>query len=562
MDSTDRVIKSSPEEIERLRAHFGDPRTDGLPYPDLHRHIITLAERGRLFWVERAINKDTELHPLVRWQFRGGLPEPERKAFLFTHPTDGKGRDFHGAVLVAGLAGNREIYSVGMGVPVAGIGDLWLKAMAHPVAPVLVTDAVCQDIVVTGDDLRAPGAALDGVPVPISTPGWDNGPYFSAGHFITKDPDTGIQNLGNYRGQVKDLLRLGMNPSIEQRAGIYLHWLKYKKRGQKMPTALVVGCPPAVSYTAVQKVPEDVDEIAVAGALAGAPIRVTRAKTVDLLVPAEAEWVIEGYIDTELLEPEAPFGESHGYVNLSEYNAFMEVTAITRRRNPVLTSFISQVTPSESSTIKRVAYEPMVLDHLQRGLGIRGVKRVSMHEPLTSVVALILLVVERDMPATEIWRALYAASQVHRFAGRWVIAVNDDIDPENSDAIWWAVCYRAQAQHDIRILDRKDPGHGPRFSRDNGETASVLVDATLKDKVPPVALPKREFMERARGLWRELGLPDFTPAPPWHGYSLGFWPEHLEEQARLATDSDYFQLGPRLAQQRRSDVAMNQPIDE
>ncbi len=562
MDSADQNLGASPQEIDRLNQRYGDPRTAALPYPDLHRHILRLAERGRLFWVDRPINKDTEMHPLVRWQFRGGLAEPQRKAFLFTRPIDAKGRRYVGATLVAGLAGNREIYSLGMGVALAEIGDAWVRAMARPIAPVIVSDAVCHDVVVMGDALKAPGAALDGVPVPISTPGWDNGAYFSAGHFITKDPDTGIQNLGNYRGQVKDVLRVGMNPSIEQRAGIYLHWLKYKERRQKMPTAIVAGCPPVVSYTAVQKVPEDIDELAVAGALAGAPLRVTRAKTVDLLVPAEAEWVIEGFIDTELLEPEAPFGELHGYVNLSEYNAFMEVTAITRRRDPVLTSFISQVTPSESSTIKRVAYEPMVLDHLQRGLGIRGIKRVSMHEPLTSVVALIVLIVERAMPATEIWRALYAASQVHRFAGRWVIAVNDDIDPENSDAIWWAVCYRAQAQHDIRILDRKDPGHGPRFARDNGETASVLIDATLKDKVPPVALPKREFMERAREIWRELGLPDFTPQPPWHGYSLGFWPEHLEEQARLATAGESFALGERLRQQRRSDVAMNQPIDE
>src|SRR5262245_62059809 len=101
------------------------------------------------------------------------------------------------------------------------------------------------------------------------------------------------------------------------------------------------------------------DETAVAGALAGGPINVVRAKTVDLLVPAEAEIVVEGLINTEMLEPEAPFGESHGYVNLQEYNAFMEVTAITRRRDAILTSFVSQVTPSESSVIRRVAMEPV-----------------------------------------------------------------------------------------------------------------------------------------------------------------------------------------------------------
>src|SRR5258705_5950758 len=133
--------------------------------------------------------------------------------------------------------------------------------------------------------------------------------------------------------------------------------------------------------------PENLDEIAVAGALAGGAINVVRAKTVDLLVPAEAEIVIEGLINTQLLEPEAPFGESHGYVNLQEYNAFMEVTAITRRHNPILTSFISQVTPSESSVIRRAAMEPVFLHHLQSVLSVRGVRHVAMHEPLTSVYA-------------------------------------------------------------------------------------------------------------------------------------------------------------------------------
>src|SRR3989442_15350793 len=122
----------------------------------------------------------------------------------------------------------------------------------------------------------------------------------------------------------------------------------------------------------------DLDELAVGGRIAGGPINVVRAKTVDLLVPAEAEIVIEGLIDTELLEPEAPFGESHGYVNLQEYNAFMEVTAITRRRQAILTSFISQVTPSESSVIRKVAMEPLYLHHLSSVLGIKSVRGLAM----------------------------------------------------------------------------------------------------------------------------------------------------------------------------------------
>ncbi len=531
-------------------------------YPDLHDHLLALAEAGLLVIVDEPVNKDTEMHPLVRWQYRGGIEEKDRKAFLFTHPTDSKGRRYQHPVLIAGLAGNRDIYRIGFGKPLDQIGASWVSALAAPLPPREVTKAPCQQIVVEGDALNAPGQALDGLPVPISTPGWDNAPYLASAHYITADPDTGIQNVGNYRGQIKTPRRLGMNPSVELRAGIYAHWEKRRARGEPLPCAVVLGCPPAVSYAAVQKMPENLDEVAVAGALVGGPINVVRARTVPLLVPAEAEIVIEGLIDTRWLEPEAPFGESHGYVNLQEYNAVMEVTAITRRNNPILTSFISQVTPSESSVIRKVAMEPVYFHHLQSALGIKGVRRVAMHEPLTSLYAVIGIQFARGTAASEIWRALRAASSLHRFAGKWIIAVDDDIDPDNPDALLWAMAYRCQPQHDLHVLPHKDPGHGPRGPRDHGETAAVLVDATLKGTYAPVALPKREFMENARRLWERLGLPPLKPQPPWHGYDLGHWPPTLEEQARRATAGDYFLTGEEAAKRRRDDVKMNDPVPQ
>jgi 4-hydroxy-3-polyprenylbenzoate decarboxylase len=540
---------------------YRESRTHERTYRDLHEHVLALAEAGRLVIVDEPINKDSEMHPLVRWQYRGGLPEPEWKAFLFTQPTDAKGRKFRASVLVAGLAGNREVYRIGFDKPLEDIGRAWIDAMAAPIPPRVVDNAPCQEVVVTGADLDKPGYALDGLPVPISTPGWDNAPYLSAGHYITKDPDTGIQNVGNYRGQLKSSKRLGMNPSVELRAGIFAHWKKYQARGEKMPCCVIVGCPPVVSYASVQKMSEELDEIAVAGAIAGGPINVVRAKTVDLMVPAEAEIVIEGYIDTQLLEPEAPFGESHGYVNLQEYNAFMDVTAITHRRHPILTSFISQVTPSESSVIRKVAMEPVYLHHLQSVMSVRGVKRVSMHEPLTSLYAVIAIQFQRGTPETEVWRALQGASSLHRFAGKWIIAIDEDIDPENADALFWAMAYRCQPQHDLHLLPHKDPGHGPRGPRDDGETAAVLINAMLKGTFAPVALPKREFMENAKAIWERLGLPALKPQSPWHGYDLGYWPEHLARQARMAVAGDYFDLGREHAQKRRSDVEMNTPLE-
>lgn len=543
--------------LERYRGEDpGHPRT----YADLHEHVLALAQAGLLYVIDEPINKDTEMHPLVRWQFRGGIEEPDRKAFLFTQPIDSNGRRYDTSVLVAGLAANRDVYRIGFGKPLEDIGAAWIAAMAAPIPPRVVTDAPCREIEIAGGALDENGLGLDGLPVPISTPGWDNAPYLSAGHYITRDPDTGVQNVGNYRGQIKTRRRLGMNPSVELRAGIYAHWEKYRARGEPMPCAVVVGCPPVVSYAAVQKMPQDLDEIAVAGAIAGGPINVVRGLTVDLLVPAEAEIVIEGLIDTQVLEPEAPFGESHGYVNLQEYNAFMDVTAITRRRHPILTSFISQVTPSESSVIRKVAMEPVFLDHLKTRLGVRGVRRVSMHEPLTSLYAVIALQFERGTPVTEVWRGLQGAASLHRFAGKWIIAIDEDIDPENADMLLWAMSYRCQPQYDLHVLPYKDPGHGPRGPRDGGESAAVLINAMLKSTYAPVALPKREFMENARHLWERLGLPPLKPQTPWHGYDLGHWPEELDRQARMATAGEYFALGEVLAQQRRRDVAMNTPV--
>ena len=310
----------------------------------------------------------------------------------------------------------------------------------------------------------------------------------------------------------------------------------------------------------IQKLPEKLDEIHVAGGLVGAPINVVKAKTVDLLVPAEAEIVVEGFIDTEYLEPEAPFGESHGHVNLQEYNAFMDVTCITRRRNAILPSIISQVTPSESSLIKRVALEPVFLHHLRNVLGLQGVKRVSMHEPLTNLRKVIVLVVDRKMPTTEVWRALHGAASWNRAVGKYIIAVNDDIDPDNADALFWAMSYRANPALDLEILHHRGQGHGPRSKRNNGEDAAVLVDATIKEDFPPISLPKREYMERAKQIWEELGLPKLKPESPWFGYSLGEWPDELENAARLAVRGDYFENGKLNEKRRRKDVKMNTEV--
>ena len=263
-----------------------------------------------------------------------------------------------------------------------------------------------------------------------------------------------------------------------------------------MPCAIVIGCAPVVVFTGPQKLPINQDEMGVAGALAGAPIRIAKCATIDLEVPADSEIVIEGLIDTDLLEPEGPFGESNGYVALEDYNMSMQVTAITHRRSPVFVSIISQVTPSESSMIKKVAYEPLFLAHLREHLSIKGIRRVVMHEPLSNVRPVVFLQFANGTPRTEVWRGLQGAAALRADCGKIVVAVSEDIEPSNTDAVLWSLAYRSNPQDDVHIEPYRSIGHAPKSGPQTLDS-TMLIDATLKYPMPPLALPKREFMERA-----------------------------------------------------------------
>ena len=519
-----------------------------------------LEAKGLLTRIDRKIDKDSELHPLVRWQFQGGLHECDRRAFLFTNVTDARGTAYDIPVLVGGLAASAEIYALGLGVPVDQIGRVWVDAVAGPIEPILVEQAPCQEVVWMGDALTRPGGGLASLPVPISTPGFDSAPYLTATLCVTKDPENHIQNMGTYRAELKANDRLGVRMAARLGgAGGYLHWQKYKKLGQPMPCAIVVGCAPAVLFTGPQKLAIDQDEMAVAGGLIGEAVGIVRCRTVDLTVPATAEIVIEGLIDTDLLEPEGPLGESHGHLALEDYNMSMRVTAITHRAKPLFVSIISQVTPSESSVMKRVAYEPMFLQHLESVLGIRGIKRVVMHEPLTNLRKVIFLQFARGTPKTEIWRGMQGAAALQAQCGKLVIAVSDDIHPENADAIFWSLAYRSDFSEDLHVTPYRSSGHGPKSGRAALE-GTLMIDATLKHDMPPLALPAEPFMVRAKEIWEDLGLPRLSPQAPWHGYDLGDWTQEWSDYAAAAVKGDWAETGKRTYAHRRGGIRPETPV--
>ena len=541
------------------RAAKAGAKSSGPPL-DFQEHLQRLEAEGLLSRIDRAIDKDSELHPLVRWQFQGGLSEDARRAFLFTNVVDSQGRRYDVPVAVGALAASARIYAVGMGRPVEEIGDAWMRAIANPIAPVIASDAACQEVVIKGDALRKTDGGLKLLPVPISTPGYDAAPYLTATLCITRDPETAIRNMGTYRAQLKATDRLGVRMAARPGgAGGYLHWQKHRKLKRPMPIAIVVGCAPVVMFTGPQKLPIDCDEMAVAGALAGAPIRTIKGVTVDLDVPADAEFVVEGVIDPELLEPEGPFGESHGHVALEGYNMSMQVTAITHRRKPVWLSILSEVTPSESSVMKRVAYEPRYLSHLRDALAIKGVRRVAMHEPLSNLRKIVFVQFAPGVPRTEIWRALHGTATLQPDIGKYVIGVSEDIDPDNPDAVFWSLAYRANPIEDVYIAPYRSRGHGPK-SEGSGEESTMLIDATQKTPDPPISLPKRAYMERARTIWQELGLPPLTPRQPWYGYSLGDWDAVWDKYAERAVAGRWEETGKESFARRRGGLTPEAPV--
>src|SRR4030095_564096 len=133
-------------------------------YPDLHDHLERLEREGVLVRVKERVDKDQEMHPLVRWQFRGGIKEKDRKAFLFEKPVDAKGTSYDIPVAIGILAANRQIYGIGLGCDPTTVNELWAQAKSSPIAPVEIASesAPVHELVYQGEDLKVPGQGVDG----------------------------------------------------------------------------------------------------------------------------------------------------------------------------------------------------------------------------------------------------------------------------------------------------------------------------------------------------------------------------------------------------------------
>jgi UbiD family decarboxylase len=527
-----------------------------MAYKNLREYLAELQRRDLLHIVEDEISKDTELVPLVRLQFRG-LPEAQRKAFWFKNVTDARGRHFDASVVLGSLGSSQEIYGAALGVPPSEIGAKWASTHGKPVNPVEVacSDAPVKDFVYSGDSF---GEGVDRFPHLISTPGFDPAPFLTAGVWITRDPENGAYNLGIYRGMIKAPDRIGCATDVSTQH-LAIQWEKARRMGKHLECAVFLGGPPALLLAAASKVPYGVEEYGVAGALNGEPIAVVPAETFDCMVPAEAEIVMEGIIRTDILEPEAPFGEASGYLGPRKMEKIFEVKAITHRADPVYQGIISEYPPSESTVMRKAAFDAIFLRHLRDACNIPSVTQVACHEMASCNM---LFVIQLDRPELgQPWQALRAAAAFDASLGKMFVAVDSDVDPESMDAVLWALSYSMQPHRDVEIIrgkvPRLDPSISPsdnaaQFAYPDGQGASaMLINAVREHPYLPVSLPREDFMEAAKERWARMGLPDLDLKAPWHGYPLSAWTDENAEEALLAITGRYFETGEKLMGRRK-----------
>lgn len=368
----------------------------------------------------------------------------------------------HNMPLVANLFAAREVLAAGIGATPATVLDvLGAKLDALTPAQVVETGPV-QEVVWLEEE-----ADLTRLPIPRHFV-QDAGPYITAGMVAARDPDTGVGNLAYVRLQVKGPRRLGASLHSRQHTWDYLRRAEFK--GQDLEVAVVIGAHPAVMLAGAARLGIGEDEYDLAGALLGQPLPLVRCRTVDVLVPAHAEIVIEGRLLANVHETEGPFGEYTGYVTGRSTHNVLEVTAITMRRDAIFVDIVPGAS-AEHLALGRVCKEAWVHKRMREALPFF----VDFHYPSSGTHFHCYVRIDKSAEGQAQQAAQLLIGLDHYV--KLVIVVDKDIDPSDEDAVMWALATRMQADRDITVLtrclcNRLDP------SSDDGLGAKLLIDAT------------------------------------------------------------------------------------
>jgi 4-hydroxy-3-polyprenylbenzoate decarboxylase len=376
------------------------------------------------------------------------------------------------------------------------VGALMQFAPLANAIPKIVRSGSAQDVVMREPDLTK-------LPVLTTWP-LDAGPFITLPLVITRDPSNGRPNVGMYRMQVYNARETGM------------HWQRHKQGrahakawGDKIPVAVAIGADPGLTYAATAPLPPVLDEFAFAGLLRGKPVELVRAKTVDINVPAHAEFVLEGYVDNTDLRTEGPFGDHTGVYSLADQYPTFHVTCITHRRDPIYAATVVGKPPMEDAWIGK-ATERIFLPLLQMVLP----EVVDMNLPVEGGFHNLAIVsIKKQYPghAKKVMNALWGLGHMMMLT-RVLVIVDDDIDVQDTRSVAWFVLNNLAAERDVVMMP------GPVDDLDHGSYTvaygtKIGIDATRKDAAegyhrewPPDMIMDDRTRDLVTKRWREYGL--------------------------------------------------------
>lgn len=363
--------------------------------------------------------------------------------------------------------------------------------------PKKVTKAPCQEVVEEPD--------LTKLPVLKCWP-QDGGPFMTLPLVITKDPETGTQNMGMYRLQVYDKNTTGMHWHIHKDGNSVYN--KYKKLKEPMPVSVALGGDPATIYAATAPLPKFVDETIFSGFLRGEPIEIVKSQTSDIYVPAEAEFVLEGYVNPDELRLEGPFGDHTGYYSLADMYPVFHVTCVTRRREPIYPATIVGRPPMEDCYLAK-ATERIFLPLLQ----MLYPEIVDISFPMEGVFHNCVIVsMKKSYPGhvAKVIHGLWGMAQM--MYTKMIVVVDAQVSPHDYSTVAWKVFNNIDAGRDLIIAK------GPLDALDHASPQPLYghklgIDATKKGSMdghtrewPDDIEMSEEVSAMVTERWGEYGL--------------------------------------------------------
>lgn len=481
-------------------------------YRNLQEYIAALEKSGELVRVKARVSPELEITEIASRLVKSGGP-----AALFENV---EGSEF--PVFIGGFASERRMAKAlgleNMAALSKKVEDLLAIADIKPGSmmeklrllpklseiasylPKTVSKAPCQEVVLEDDAVD-----LETLPVLKCWP-LDGGRFFTLPLVFTKNPDTGAQNMGMYRMQVFNKRTTGMHWHRHKDGA--RHYEMYERRNERMEVAVAVGADPATVFASTVPLPEEMDEMALAGFIRGEGVKMVKARSVDILVPAEAEFVLEGYVEPKERRMEGPFGDHTGFYSLPDEYPVFHVTCMTRRKKPVYHATVVGKPPMEDCYMA-LAVEQMFLPILKK----MHPEAADFHMPFEGVFHnLVFISINKRYPgqARKLMHALWGAGQAQ--FSKVIVVVDSDVDLRDYSTLAWKVLNNIDPQRDfefatgaVDVLDHasRAPGYGSK----------VGIDATRKLPEEGFSRPWPDELKMAEQIvsqvarrWKEYGF--------------------------------------------------------